>query len=89
MDFEWDDAKDQANRAKYGIGFAEAARLDWARGHTALDGRRNYGELRYLTYAHLGDGLYVCLFTPRGLSRRIISLRKANQREIKAYGQET
>lgn len=50
-----------------------------------MDDRKNYGEKRMIGYALLGDRLYCEVFTDRGNERRIISLRKANQREVKYY----
>lgn len=86
MEFEWDDDKDAANRAKHGIGLAKAAHLDWDTAQEELDTRKNYGEPRSIAYAYLGNRLYVCVYTLRGRARRIISLRKANRREGNAYG---
>lgn len=31
MDFEWDNAKEQANRKKHGVDFRTAARVFWTR----------------------------------------------------------
>lgn len=85
MEFDWDDAKDRANRAKHGLSLAEAARPDWANGWLESD-PRDYGETRFITYATLDGRLMVCIWTLRGDIRRIISLRKANLREIRDYG---
>jgi uncharacterized protein len=85
MEFEWDATKDAANRAKHGVSLADAARLDWQIGRTEVDPRQ-YGELRLMRYAKLDGRLMVCIYTLRGTTYRIISLRKANQREIRDYG---
>jgi uncharacterized protein len=86
MEFEWDEQKDAANRAKHGVGLEEAARMDWIVGTTVADGRFEYGEERFRRYAVLGGRLFVCVFTLRDGRFRIISLRKANSREAKRYG---
>ena len=86
MKFEWDDAKDAANRAKHGVGLAEAERLDWGTAQEEIDTRHDYGELRSIAYVYLGTRLYICVYTLRGRARRIISLRKANRREGRTYG---
>lgn len=86
MEFEWDDAKDRANRAKHGLSLAEAARLDWQVGVDVADLRHDYGEVRLTRYARLDGRLHVCVFTVRNPRLRIISLRKANRREIRQYG---
>ena len=46
------------------------------------------GELRYSSFVPIGDRLYNVVWTPRGSHTRIISLRKANGREIAKYEQE-
>ena len=89
MHMEWDEEKDRINRAKHGISLARAAGLDWPRGETFSDRRADYGEDREVLYAYLGLRLFVCVFTRRGNLRRIISLRKANKREIRDYGKDS
>lgn len=86
MEIEWDEEKDAQNRAKHGLALADAAQLDWAVGRDIQDGRADYGEIRFVRYAMLDLRLHVCVYTMRGDSRRIISLRKANNREILNYG---
>lgn len=85
MEFEWDDGKDDANRAKHGLGLRDAMRLDWLRGRTVPDDRHDYGEARFVLYARMDGRLHVCIFTQRQGRRRIISLRKANRREIRDH----
>lgn len=51
---------------------------------TRADDRREYGEPRFITAGWLDDRMVVIVWTPRGLARRVISMRKANEREIKA-----
>jgi uncharacterized DUF497 family protein len=53
---------------------------------TVEDDRKDYGEQRYITVGRLGGRMVVLVWTPRGEVRRIISLRKANGKEQKAYG---
>ncbi len=86
MEFEWDDAKDAANIAKHGVSLADALRLDWTGGKTVQDDRKDYGELRFLNYARMGERLFTCAYVLRSGRHRIISLRKANRREIMTYG---
>ena len=69
--------------------------LDFARAHEVFDGltitlpdqRQDYGEPRFITAGWLDERLIVLVWTPRGLARRIISMRKANEREINKYKQ--
>jgi len=53
---------------------------------TIEDTRQNYGEARFTTVGTLDDRSIVLVWTPRGEARRIISMRKANEREITKYG---
>ncbi len=49
------------------------------------DLRRDYGEPRVDTVGHLGTRMVIVCWTPRGNDRRIISMRKANEREKARY----
>jgi uncharacterized protein len=49
------------------------------------DSRREYGELRINTVGYLNDRMVIVCWTPRGNDRRIISMRKANEREKARY----
>lgn len=52
-----------------------------------VDDRADYGEVREVGYTVIAQRLYVVVFVQRGDTMRIISLRKANKREIKHYDQ--
>lgn len=86
MEFDWDADKDAANRAKHGVSLGEAVRLDWDRGRDVFDLRADYGEMRVSRFAYLDSRLYVCVYIVRNTVLRIISLRKANRREIRDHG---
>jgi uncharacterized DUF497 family protein len=49
--------------------------------------RRDYGEQRINSVGHLNRRLVIVCWTPRGNSRHIISMRKANEREKARYAQ--
>jgi uncharacterized protein len=85
MDIEFDAAKDKANREKHSVSLGEAAQLDWDAALVAPDTRHEYGEHREIGYAPMGARLYCVVFVRRGEVFRIISLRKANDREVEAY----
>ena len=85
MKFAFDPAKDAINRSKHGVSVSEAARLDWDRVLAKLDTRTDYGEPRQIGYRAIGRLLYCVLFVDRAETLRIISLRKANNREIDRY----
>ena len=48
---------------------------------TLLDERQDYGEIRYQTYGLLDERLVMMVWTQRGETRHIISMRKCNARE--------
>ena len=85
MKYEWDEAKRESNREKHGIDFAEAEEFDWESALVIPDARADYGEPRYRAMGYIGRRLYALAFTPKGGTVRILSLRKANQREAKCY----
>ncbi len=87
MKIEFDPAKDAANRAKHGVSLALARELDWESALVWLDERFEYGELRIIALAPKSKILYYVAFVNRGEVRRIISLRRANRREVKRYVQ--
>lgn len=87
MEFEWDEAKDAANRAKHGVSLGEVVAFEWGKAQERPDFRAAYGELRIEAVAPLNGRLHICIFTMRDGRHRIISLRKANQREMRRYEQ--
>lgn len=86
--YVFDPAKDRINRAKHGASLALAEVL-FAGPHAAMaDDRFDYGEVRQIAFGLIRDRLFVCVYADREEERRVISLRKANQREVKRYGQD-
>jgi len=81
----FDPSKDQANREKHGISLAEADFLDWDAALVQEDDRKDYGETRLVALAPMADRLYCCVYVEREEAKRIISLRKANRREVMDY----
>lgn len=87
MEISYDASKNERNIALRGLPFDLVAGLNWADALIMEDTRKQYGERRFLALGYIGERLYAVVFTPRGAACRIISLRKANQREIEKYGQ--
>lgn len=89
MTITFDPAKDVTNQEKHGVSLALAGELEWDTLLSKPDTRRDYGEPRQIGYAIAGDRLYCVVFVDRPAGapteRRIISLRKANIREVKGY----
>lgn len=52
---------------------------------TVEDDRQDYGEERYITIGFLDEVMVVLVWTPRDGTHRIISMRKANERERALY----
>ena len=84
MQFSYDEAKNKTNVQKHGVSLDEAKLLEWDLLISTHDARRDYGEVRTVGFTLIADRLYCVVFTDRGDTRHIISLRKANNRE-KAY----
>jgi len=85
MKIEYDLAKSEKNREKRGLPFEMAHDFDWQTAQYAEDTRHEYPERRFVAVGFLTDRLHVLCFTPITGGVRIISFRKANQREIKRY----
>jgi uncharacterized protein len=85
MRFEWDDEKRLANVEKHGVDFNDAPKLFSGLFLTLEDTRQNYGEQRFIALGHVEKRLMVIAFTKRNGVVRIISMRKANEREQKKF----
>lgn len=85
MRIEFDPSKDAANQTKHGLSLAMAGELDWEAALVWLDVRFEYKEMRMIALAPKTETLYYVAFVDRGEVRRIISLRRANRREVKHY----
>jgi uncharacterized protein len=85
MQIEFDPVKDASNQAKHGVSLALAAELEWDAALVWVDTRYEYDELRMIALAPEINILYYVAFVDRGEVRRIISLRRANRREVKHY----
>jgi uncharacterized protein len=83
---EFDPDKDAINQQKHGVSLAFGAtvladpnRLD------ILDVRFDYAEERIVSYGMVEGRIWVCVFAVRGETHRLISVRKANDREMRRY----
>ena len=85
MDFSFDPAKNARNIAVHGISLARAADFDWHAAVNLEDTRHDYGERRFKALGHIESRLYVLIYTPREGRAHVISLRKANKREVRFY----
>jgi hypothetical protein len=85
MKYEWDAVKDRANRIKHGLSFEDAEFVFNGKTVTFNDDRAGYSERKFITLGALAGRVVVIAHTPRRGKTRIISMRKANEREKKIY----
>ena len=86
MKVEFDPDKDAANRAKHGLSLADAVELDMASAVVIADDRADYGEARFRAFGRI-DGQGRCMvFAVRGPTIRVISYRRAHEKEMRRYG---
>jgi|CXWL01.1.fsa_nt_gi uncharacterized DUF497 family protein len=85
MKIEFDFAKNEKNIRERGISFALAADFNLETAKIWADTRMDYGEKRFIALGTIGERLFSMVFTVRGDVLRIISLRKANKREVRSY----
>lgn len=88
MKIEWDEDKRLSDLAKHGVDFSDASEMFACPMLVGPDSRKEYGEARFIGYGHIRDRLMVVAFIRRGEAYRIISLRKANQREQKRFEEQ-
>jgi uncharacterized DUF497 family protein len=82
---EFDPGKDAINRRKHGLSLADAERMDLDTAIIDPDCRYAYGEDRFQALGLIDGRLHMLVYTMRGEVMRVISLRRANPREIKRY----
>jgi uncharacterized DUF497 family protein len=87
MEIEFDPEKSAKNARERGLPFERAADLEWDKATAYPDERNDHGERRIVAFAPMQGRLYAVCYSDRGQVRRIISFRKANKREEKAYEQ--
>lgn len=85
MKIEFDPDKRDKTLAERALDFARAAEVFAGKHFTAEDCRQEYSEPRYITAGKLDGRMVVMVWTSRGNACRIISMRKANEREQARY----
>jgi uncharacterized protein len=81
----YDPLKNQRNIDKRGLSFDDAASFDFESALIHIDQRFDYGEIRYVALGQLHGRLHVLCFAETADGIRVISFRKANQREVNRY----
>ena len=87
MRIEFDSFKRAITLAERGLDFKHAVEVFEGPTATLEDVRKVYGERRFITYGLLDERIVVLIWTKRNENCRIISMRKANEREITEYAQ--
>lgn len=86
MKIEFDLEKSEKNRLQRELPFERAMEFDWENAIFFEDDRNLYPERRFIAVGYLDDRLHVLCFTPIAGGVRVISFRKANEREAKRHG---
>lgn len=85
MPISFDPRKNERNIAERGLSFELVEEFEWDSALVVEDIRRDYGERRFQALGMITDRLHALVFTPRAGRVHVISLRKANRREIRLY----
>jgi uncharacterized DUF497 family protein len=85
MLYEFDQKKNDANFSKHKIAMAEVQDFEWETAKVRQDNRKHYAERRFEALGLIDGRLHVLVFCHRGAKVRVISLRKANSREVSRY----
>jgi len=86
MEIEFDPQKSAKNEKERALPFELVRGLEWAEARITRDARRDYGEERFLAFVPKDGRLYFVCFCQREGTTRVISFRKANEKEVKSYG---
>jgi len=87
MDISYNVSKNGANVAERGLSFEAARHFEMETALVVEDLRQAYPERRFQALGLIGDRLHMLVFTLRNSKVHVISLRKANLREVKRYEQ--
>lgn len=86
MQITYDQHKNDLNIAERGLSFERAADFDFETAKFWQDTRLAYPEARIVAMGYLDDRLHVLVFSETNSGIRVISFRKANQREGDKHG---
>lgn len=83
-DFEYDEAKSQANLDKHRISFLDAQAI-WADPDALEIQARTEDEPRFLVIGMIGQKHWSAVVTYRGTITRLISVRRSRKSEVDLY----
>ena len=81
MEITYDQSKNAKNIQERNISFEEVAEFDFETAKFSIDVRKNYGEIRRRAICFLNTRLHALVFLETTKGIRVISFRKANNRE--------
>lgn len=87
MNYEFDQTKNESNLDKHGLLLSDAEDFEWGASIVREDTRKQYPEPRFQATGYIGERLHVMVFCFRADAVRVISLRKANPKEVKSYAE--
>jgi uncharacterized DUF497 family protein len=87
MEFEYNQDKARSNKEKHGVDFEETKAI-WSSDNVIIPAITR-GEKRFMIIGRIGLGIYSCIFTIRKERIRIISCRKARDKERMIYHEKT
>ncbi len=85
MEYGFDSRKRASNLVKHGVDFAAIEAFQWSAALVRADVREDYGEVRLTALGLVGDRLHLAVFTVERRRIWLISLRRANRKELMTY----
>jgi uncharacterized DUF497 family protein len=87
MEIRFDASKNARNIATRGLSFERVVEFDFDTATIQEDDRRDYGETRFRAFGLLDGRMHALVYVEIDNNViRVISLRRANKREVKRYG---
>lgn len=88
MEISYDPAKSERNVRERGLPFDRVYDFDFDTAVIKEDQRFAYPERRFIATGFIESRLHVLCYAPMENGIRVISFRKANDREVRKYEQE-
>ena len=89
MEISYDPAKNEHNLSIRGLSFDRVVEFEFETAVFAIDARNNYGEIRHRALGLLDGRVHALVFVETQNGIRVISFRKANNREVNRYEEAT
>ena len=89
MEVSYDPAKNEHNLTIRGLSFDKVEEFEFETAVFTIDTRRDYGEIRHRALGLLDGRVHALVFVETQNGIRVISFRKANNREVNRYEEAT